>query len=152
MGIKHKKNMKSLKSKKLLLALAAILMFGVMLPLTAYGQQTAEAKTLTVTQCLSFPTATGSNDQIVGIDSEKEIHTSTNIRRWFDSGITIETAGMEITVDANGTGTEQQFIVEIWYNKKLYTVIIKKGVKLKYKTVGDNAVILFDEAYCLPKE
>jgi hypothetical protein len=143
--------MKKVKSKKLLSRLAVMSIICAMPPFAAHGQEIAAAGELTVTECKSMPAVTGSINQITGTDNGEEIRTTTDLKKWFDADISVKSASARYSSDETGQFVTQ-FVADIEYGGKTYHLIIGTGSKLKYRMVGENAVILFDETYCLPEE
>ena len=128
--------------KRLLLTV----ILAVITAVCAYGQEPATGE-MTVTQAVSL----GSENYIVGTDNEKELKTSTNVLRWFDTGISVTNAMTEYALNSDGTVSRMVFVVNVTYQGKPYVVKIAADMKLRYRLAGENVIILYDEAYFSPE-
>ena len=145
-GTKNRFIMKYLDYKKVMIRLGVVSILCAMPMFITCGQNTATGE-FTVTEIQS----SGRNTYIVGKDSKKEVKTSGNILEWFDESISVDNAYTQIKGNSDET-VSKQFVAEIKHDGKSYQLTVLSGMKLKYKLTGENAVILFDESYCLPKE
>jgi len=146
--------MKYLEFKKVMIRLLIVSNLCVMLyvvpTFTVFGQETATANELTVMSIALRDLSNFANSKIIGKDGEKEI-VIEDTRKGFEAGISVQK--VDIDTDENGIreqGGSNVLIAQLEYGSKPFVIKLEVGIKLKYKLVDGNAVILFDESYCFP--